>query len=108
VAVLLNAGRAKNGVVYLGKEPPSPEKIAYVIAADAAKLVRLFMILVMPNPVVCTREIGRALGTVFTTKIVEDKDESERDNIAIHAVYATVRWRLMRAFQKAIGRAIER
>jgi hypothetical protein len=61
----------------------------------------------MPNSVLCTRGIDTDLGTVFNTKIVDDRDKWESDNIAIHPVYATVRWWLTRALQKN-GRAIDR
>jgi len=90
VSALLNTGSAKYFEVYLGKEA-SPVKMEYVTAADAAKSVRSLRLSTMPNTALCTRRVDIDLGTVFTTKIVEDRDESETDKIAIQAVYATVR-----------------
>jgi hypothetical protein len=52
-----------------------------VTAADAAKSVRLLRLSTMPNTVLCTRRVDIDLGTVFTTKIVEDRDESETDKL---------------------------
>jgi hypothetical protein len=82
-------GSAKTDVVKLGKEL-TPSMIAKVISADNTKLVRSFRLPLTPNSVVEESTTGTGLEATFTTKIVDDRDESERDNIAINAVHATM------------------